>query len=183
VRTFDSYPHLLHRAIKQRFAYAVTNVIVTAKGGEDSFNGANRFAHDVLPLRADVVTIDYSLNDRKIGLKVAETSWRQMIEATLHTGSRVLLLTPSGDLECEFGNRSDPIHQHAEQVRSLAIRYNVGLVDSTRLFLAYVENGGVLRDLMSDTRHPNRTGHAMIAGAIFDQFSENHKSNKITRAQ
>lgn len=43
VNTFDAYPHLLHRMIKERFPFAVVNVIVTAIGGEHVASGAGRF--------------------------------------------------------------------------------------------------------------------------------------------
>ena len=32
VNTFESYPHLLHKIVKERFPFAVLNVIVTAIG-------------------------------------------------------------------------------------------------------------------------------------------------------
>jgi acyl-CoA thioesterase I len=31
VQTFDAYPHLLHRLLKERFPFAVINVVVPAK--------------------------------------------------------------------------------------------------------------------------------------------------------
>ena len=64
VNTFNSYPHLLHQIIKERFPFAVTNVIVTAIGGENSVEGESRFERDVLSHSPDIITIDYSLNDR-----------------------------------------------------------------------------------------------------------------------
>ena len=42
VDPFSAYPHLLHRMIKERFPYAVVNVIVTAIGGENAVSGAAR---------------------------------------------------------------------------------------------------------------------------------------------
>lgn len=48
VNTFSSYPHLLHKMIKERFPFAVTNVIVTAIGGENAAQGEKRFQNDVL---------------------------------------------------------------------------------------------------------------------------------------
>jgi hypothetical protein len=68
VDTFNAYPYLLHRALKERFPRAVINVIVTAIGGEHAEQGAKRFANEVLNHRPDLITIDYALNDRKIGL-------------------------------------------------------------------------------------------------------------------
>ena len=74
VNTFSAYPHLLHKIIKERFPFAVTNVIVTGIGGENSSRGEKRFESDVLIHRPDVITIDYSLNDRSIGLAAAQAS-------------------------------------------------------------------------------------------------------------
>ena len=48
VDTFVAYPHLLHRAVKDKHPHAVVNVIVTAIGGETSQTGAERFTRDVL---------------------------------------------------------------------------------------------------------------------------------------
>lgn len=77
VNTFEAYPHLLHRIIKERFPFAVVNVIVTGIGGEDSAQGAERFSEDVLCHKPDVVTIDYALNDRRIGLSAARHAWEK----------------------------------------------------------------------------------------------------------
>lgn len=68
VDTFAAYPDRLHHALKERFPYAVINVIVTGIGGENSVRGEKRFADEVLTHRPDVVVIDYALNDRGIGL-------------------------------------------------------------------------------------------------------------------
>ena len=40
VDSMNAYPHLLHVGLKQRFPFAVINVIVTAIGGENSESGA-----------------------------------------------------------------------------------------------------------------------------------------------
>ena len=61
VDTFNAYPHLLHRGLKERFPFAVLNVTVTAIGGEDAESGAKRFERDVLSLRPDVVTMDITM--------------------------------------------------------------------------------------------------------------------------
>ena len=90
--TFDAYPYLLHRGLNRRFPHAVINVIVTGIGGENSEQGAKRFKRDVLSLRPDVVTIDYALNDRAIGLARSERAWRKMIELALAHHVKVILL-------------------------------------------------------------------------------------------
>lgn len=173
VDTFNAYPHLLHAALKHRFPYAVANVIVTAIGGENSESGAKRFEAEVLCHRPDVVTIDYALNDRKLGLDGARRAWTAMIESALARGVKVLLLTPTADMT----QRPDapdterrPLQDHAAQVRALAAQYGVGLADSLTAFEAHMKTGD-LTDLMSWTNHPNRAGHEIVARELMRWFS------------
>ncbi|MCX6631512.1 MAG: hypothetical protein NTW28_28195 [Candidatus Solibacter sp.] len=39
VHSLEAYPHLVRAELARRFPHAVVNVIVTAKGGEDSVRG------------------------------------------------------------------------------------------------------------------------------------------------
>jgi lysophospholipase L1-like esterase len=171
VDTFNAYPHLLHRELKKRFPYAVINVTVTAIGGENSESGAGRFERDVLAGHPDLITLDYSLNDRHIGLERAHVSWSAMIRQAKERGIKVILLTPTGDLRSNFQDPEDPLHQHAEQVRSLAREHGVALVDSLAAFQAYTESAP-LSDLMSQINHPNRKGHDLVVENIMQWFPE-----------
>lgn len=170
VNTFNAYPHLLHKGLKDAFPFAVINVTVTAIGGEQSESGAARFDRDVLNRRPDVVTIDYALNDRGIGLDRAKKAWIAMIEKAQKAGVKVILLTPTGDLTSKLDDPTDPLNQHAEQIRALAAQYHVGLVDSLAMFKQYVKDGGKLNDLMSQVNHPNRKGHDLVAEALLTWF-------------
>ncbi|MEX0777569.1 MAG: SGNH/GDSL hydrolase family protein [Phycisphaeraceae bacterium] len=175
VDTFNAYPHLLHAGLKERFPNAVINVIVTAIGGENSQTGAARFACDVLGHRPDVVTLDYALNDRRIGLSAAAAAWRAMIEQALAAGGRVILLTPTLDMTCkpgapgDGGAGGDELMAHAQQVRQLAADYGVGLADSTAAFAQYMQSG-LLDDLLSWPNHPNRRGHALVVERLLPWF-------------
>lgn len=170
VETFNAYPHLFHRGLKDRFPYAVTNVIVTAIGGEASPSGADRFARDVLSLRPDVVTIDYSLNDRRVGLDAARVAWSAMIEQAQAADVKVILLTPTADTTADLDDPNDPLNQHAEQVRQLAAQYGVGLGDSLAAFKQYVRDGGRLPNIMAQANHPNRGGHDLVVPGLLRYF-------------
>lgn len=168
VDTFNAYPHLLHRGLAERHPFAVINVVVTAIGGEHSEAGASRFGDDVLRLRPDLVTIDYGLNDRSIGLERARRAWEAMIQAAQTAGCPVLLLTPTLD-----ASAADPVtdagmelDSHAAQVRALADRHGVGLVDSTAVWR---RQAGINR-LLSQSNHPSRAGHALVADELLDWF-------------
>lgn len=173
VDSLHAYPHLLFVGLKERFVYAVVNVIVTAIGGENSEQGAARFVDEVLCHRPDVVTIDYALNDRTLGLARAETAWRTMIEAALARAIKVILLTPTHDLLTL--RRGEPswsveLPKHADQVRHLAAEYGVGLADSDAAFHRYLAQGGELTDLLSHINHPNKAGHQLITRELLRWF-------------
>ena len=176
VRTFDAYPSLLHRGLCEKFPYAVINVIVTGIGGEDAESGAKRFYRDVLSLRPEVVTIDYSLNDRRIGLVRAENAWRSMIEAALAAKVKVILLTPTPDQGAKLDDPADPLNQHAAQVRLLAAKYHVGLVDSIAIFRREIAAGTKLSDLMSQGNHPNRAGHELVTTELLRWFTASNRT-------
>lgn len=166
VDTFNAYPHLWHQRIKETHPFAVVNVFVTAIGGEQSEQGATRFERDVLARRPDLVTLDYGLNDRRLGLNRARKAWSSMIEKAQAAGVKVILLTPTGDTSAKLDDPNDPLNQHAEQIRSLAVKHGVGLVDSLATFKQHIKNGGKLSDLMSQVNHPNRTGHNLVANLL-----------------
>jgi lysophospholipase L1-like esterase len=170
VRPFDAYPYLLHRGLNERFPHAVINVIVTGIGGENSGQGVKRFRRDVLSLRPDVVTIDYALNDRAIGLARAEKAWRAMIEMALAARVKVLLLTPTPDMRAHLEEPNDPLNEHADQIRRLAAEYHVGLVDSLKAFEAAIQAGTPLKDMMAQGNHPNRKGHELVAAELLKWF-------------
>lgn len=170
VDSFNAYPHLLHRMLKGRHPYAVVNVVVTAIGGENSESGAARFERDVLALRPDVVLIDYSLNDRGIGLERAKKAWTSMITQAVARGAKVILLTPTADMGAKLDNPEDPLLKHAAQVRELAAEHHVGLADSLAAVQKYVARGGKLADIMSQGNHPNRAGHDMVVSELIPWF-------------
>jgi len=171
VRTFESYPHLVHQGLKSRFPHAVVNVIVTAIGGESSPSGAERFTRDVLIHKPDVLTLDYGLNDRRCGLEAALKAWKTMIEQALAGDTRVILLTPSPDTSAALTDPADPINLHAVQIRKLAADYRIGLSDSQAAFSESTGTGCPLESLMSQVNHPNHEGHKLIAGRLLQWFT------------
>lgn len=172
VDTFNAYPHLLHQGLKARFPFAVINVIVTAIGGENSESGARRFEAEVLNHRPDVLTIDYGLNDRGLGLERSERNWRTMIEAALMANVKVILLTPTPDrsqMPDADPKARQTLQAHAELIRALAAEYGAGLVDSLAAF-EQAAQGRSLLDLLSWSNHPNRAGHDLVARDLMRWF-------------
>lgn len=170
VRRFDSYPMLVHRRLCECYPTAVIDVCTTAIGGEQSAQGAQRFADDVLSLKPDVVFIDYGLNDRSIGLATAEKAWRQMIEQALSSGVKVVLLTPTPDTREDIRSDEAVLARHAASIRKLGQEYDVPVVDSYAAFRKLARQGHDLKQWMSQSNHPNRKGHLVVAEEMLPLF-------------
>jgi acyl-CoA thioesterase-1 len=178
VNTLGAYPYLTLKDIKEKFPTAVVNVITTSIGGEQSEQGEKRMASDVLPMKPDVLFIDYGLNDRNIGLIRTETAWRKMIEQALKYGCKIILLTPTPDLSEDILNDQAPLEGYARLIRSLAVEYKVGLVDSYLVFKKMKQNGTNLADYMAQNNHPNERGHQVVANGISKWFCSSLEEKK-----
>jgi len=170
VHTFDSYPYQVLRELKQLYPYAVINVIVTAIGGENSTQGAQRFDRDVLTHRPDVLFIDYALNDRKIGLEQARKNMEEMIQKALREGIPVILMTPSADVNVPLLQPHNELEQFADMIKELAGKYHIGVADSYSQFRKIEEEGKDIHAYMAQSNHPNAMGHALIAAEIMKYF-------------
>ncbi len=168
VRPFEAYPHLLAVKLKERYPFAVINVIVTAIGGENSITGATRFERDVLPHKPDVIFIDYALNDRKKPMDQVEASWRAMITQSKKAGIPVVLLTPTGDATADMTNPEDPLRKCGDLIRRLAKEENVILADVSAAWVAELEKGTPQAELLSQVNHPNLRGHQIAAETLFN---------------
>ena len=172
VRPFESYPHLAHVGLKEKFPHAVLNVIVTAIGGEASPAGAERFSRDVLPHRPDLVLIDYALNDRRMPEEKVEAAWVSMIRAAKEAGIPVVLITPTGDAMADMANPADPLSKRAALIRKIAGAENVILADVSAAWLAETAEGTPQKDLLSQVNHPNLRGHKLAAEVILNALAE-----------
>ena len=171
VDPFNAYPHLFNKALKEKFPFAALDVIVTAIGGENSEQGAARFKTGVLTHKPELVTIDYGLNDRSMGLAQSKSAWTKMIESALEAGIKVMLLTPTLDntVKVEKYHESD-LYPYWEQICRLSDEYQVALADSFTAWIRYCQVGAGLNTLLSQSNHPNRAGHDLVAREMLDWF-------------
>lgn len=170
VNSLQAYPHLLHKELAAKYPHAVINVVVAAIGGEDSAAGARRFQNDVLSLRPDVVTIDYALTDRALGMDAARSAWESMISQAKADGVKVILLTPTPEKTLKLNEPTEPLNQHAAQIRVLARRHGLAVADSAAVFRNEIKDGRKLESLLSAPNHPNAAGHALVAKELARWF-------------
>lgn len=170
VSTFEAYPFLLYQAVKANNPYAVINLISTAIGGENSESGAKRFKKEVLNHKPDVLFIDYALNDRRIGLEKAEKSWEKMIKLALKKDIKVILLSPTPDMQVDIELSNTVLDDHTTQIKKLAEKYEIGFVDSYQLFKTKVADGENIENYMSQGNHPNHAGHLLVLSELITWF-------------
>lgn len=170
VNTLEAYPYQVLSALKAEYPFAVINIINTSIGGENSESGSKRFETEVLNHKPDVLFIDYALNDQGIGLERAKLAWEKMISTAVKKGIKVILLSPSPDQRVNVKEANNVLEKHSLQIKNLAEKYGVGLVDSYSLFHQKVIAGESITTYMSQVNHPNEKGHALITGAIMRYF-------------
>lgn len=170
VNTLEAYPYQVLSALKSEYPFAVINIINTSIGGENSESGSKRFETEVLNHKPDVLFIDYALNDQGIGLERAKLAWEKMISIAVKKGIKVILLSPSPDQRVNINEANNVLEKHSLQIKNLAEKYGVGLVDSYSLFHQKVIAGESITTYMSQVNHPNEKGHALITGAIMRYF-------------
>ena len=170
VNSFESYPFQLLKELKKIYPYAVINIIITSIGGENSSSGEKRFESDVLVHKPDVLFIDYALNDRAIRLDKSAESWSKMIEKATKKDIKVILLTPSPDQSINILDANSDLEKHSLQIKTLAKKYSLGLVDSYQTFKQKVILGDSVSNYMSQVNHPNEKGNLLIANEIMKYF-------------
>ena len=169
VHTLESYPHLVLKALKEKYPYAGINIIITAIGGEGSINGQKRFENEVLIYKPDVLFIDYALNDRFAPLEKTKEALEKMIVAAQAKNIKVIMLTPSPDQRIDISDPSNPLDPYVIQIRSLANKYRTGIADPYVLFQTVIKEGK-LKEHMASVNHPNLLGHELIASTIIKWF-------------
>ncbi len=172
VKTFESYPHLVHLKLKEQYPKAVINVITTAIGGETSIPGAARFERDVMSLKPDLIFIDYALNDRRQPADKVEAAWLEMIAIAKKANVPVVLLTPTGDSSAKLEDPDDALNQRASLIRKIAAEQKVLLGDVFAAWVAEVKKGTPQTDLLSQVNHPNLKGHTLAAETIFKAIQD-----------
>jgi len=177
VDRLNAYPYQTLKKVNDLYPYSVVNTITTSIGGEQAEQGAKRFKTEVLNHNPDVLFIDYALNDRVIGLERAKKAWEQMVQEALEFGTKVILLTPTPDTREDISSNESKLAKHSQQIRDLAKKYDVALIDSYQFFkdLAEIQT---LNAFMAQGNHVNQKGHQFVADIITNYFKISPKETK-----
>lgn len=176
----NGYAYFIDAAISALYPEQKIWVENTGIGGNNSRQLRERFDEDVLSRNPDVVTIMIGINNVWLHFGLGsyfeenltsytrenyEADLREMIEKTIKTNAKPVLLTPyflEPNREDEMRKMCD---EFADTVRRLAKEYGTYLCDIQKRFDEYMskENAYIISN---DRVHPNATGHYIIADEL-----------------
>ena len=173
-------------------------IINAGVGGNTTEHAIARLESDVLAHKADLVVVQFGINDAIADTRIGQTEPRvaidkyrsnlnQIILRIKESGSRIVLMTPNplrwtSALIEDFGtapyDTDDPrgfnlfLDEYVPVVREIAERSKIPLVDINRVFEEYDKvDGQQVDDLLLDGIHPNDDGHAIVAQQLSSTIS------------
>lgn len=96
-----------------------------------------------------------------------------MITTALKANAKVILLTPTPDTRANMLDLNDPLTQRANLIRDLAKTNQVDLADPYAAFTQLLQNKESIDPYMSQSNHPNRKGHEVVAKKLTELFFRN----------
>ncbi len=176
-------------------------IINAGVGGNNTSLASKRFDRDVLRHHADVVIIQFGINDAavdvwrtppatlpRISLKQFEENLKHFITAAQSQGAQVILMTPNPmrwtvRLKTLYGKAPYAVNEpngfnrllvkYAASVRKLANAHQVPLVDIYQVFQDYNKQPNQSIDtLLLDGMHPNDRGHQIIAKLLVREIAK-----------
>lgn len=162
---------------------AQVEVEMHAIGGETSEDGMRRFEREILPLRADLVSIAYGMNDQNrvrpmpgqgaqqvgehfVSPERYARNIHHMVTALQAQGSDVLLIS-----SCEPNPRwryaSGEMAAYVSKLYEISQQLRVPLADANALWRAELASGKRPEDLLlNDINHPTSYGHYLYCCAM-----------------
>ncbi|NNM25630.1 MAG: hypothetical protein HKO59_06525 [Phycisphaerales bacterium] len=173
-------------------------VINAGIGGDTTVDAMERFERDVLSQQADLVVIQFGINDAMVDVNDGMTEPRvpmarfkgnllRMVQTLSERETPIVLMTPNpmrwtSRLVTLYGHPPYDVDTHwgldavlagyAQTIRNIAERRRVPLVDVHAAFHAYDEKPGQeIRELLPDGVHPNDAGHALVTEWLADRIA------------
>lgn len=170
-------------------------VVNAGVGGHNTNHARSRFERDVLAQQADIVVIQFGINDAavdvwkkpaatnpRVSLEIFEKNLQHFVRTLKSRKARVVLMTPNPlrwtpKMRELYGqppyDAQDPdgfnilLKHYAEKVRDLSRTEDVPVIDVYQLFEDYGSHEGqTVSDLLLDGIHPNARGHQLIADRL-----------------
>lgn len=155
---FSCYAYLVYRWWADRFGEDNVKYVNAGIGGTTSQFGAARVQEDILDYAADLIIVEFSVNDDDNG-HFMET-YEGLIRKLYGDKNKPALLIVSS-VRYDNGQNAQNIHL------KIAKHYEIPLLSMKSSIYRKIEDKTIKsRDITEDDLHPNDTGHALMAEII-----------------
>lgn len=157
------YASLSQKWFKNKFKEV--SFINAGIGATTSVLGSARADEQVIAPKADIVMIDFSVNDENT--EEFLESYESLIRKLLKSGAAVLLMH---NLYYDDGRNAQEIH------KMTAKHYQLSGISIRDALYPKILSGGIIREeITEDMLHPNDKGHKLLADLVCDFFEEIYK--------
>lgn len=165
-------------------------IINSGMSGDTSTQGLARAAHDVVSKNAQIVLIEFGINDFFSGIPINTTqnNLQNIIDQVKEKTQKIYLISFIGDKNMMHSFYAN-VHLFMPDVT--AVQFNAILMQYKNMFnaLAISNNIELIENFwtdvwnthMSDEVHPNADGYEIIAGNIFTRIEPYLKENNLIR--
>lgn len=162
----NSFVYKVSEYIKELHKDKNINIINAAIGGTGSEFGLFRLKRDLIDKKADLVFIEFAVNDRIVNSQIASITTEGILRELskcVNPPAVVFLITPTG-----LGDACSSVHKR------VAYYYNVPCVDIQDYVYKHIGmDKYIWEDISIDNLHPNDKGHKIYAECIINEISNN----------
>jgi len=169
------YPERFADNIRRKHPAADVIVHRKALGGESSRGGLLRLADDLLPIKPDLVTIGYGMNDQTrqpdgsnaLPVDEFERNLLEMVrQIRAHSEADVILITPCLP-NPKWIFASSNVTDYADAIRRIGREANIPVADVQRIWMQELAAGKSHESLLlNNLNHPNDYGHGLYFSAL-----------------
>lgn len=162
----NSFVYKVSEHIKELHKGKNINIINAGIDGTGSQFGLFRIKRDVIEKRADLVFIEFSVNDRIVNSQIASITTEGILREISKCGNPpavVFMITPTG-----LADACSSVHKR------VAYYYNVHCIDIQDYVYKHIGmNEYSWEDISIDNLHPNDKGHEIYAQCIINEVATN----------
>ncbi|MBI5183212.1 MAG: hypothetical protein HY999_02480 [Nitrospinae bacterium] len=162
-KNFSDY---LKEGLNHIFPDSNIRIINSGVYGESAGKGLLRIEKDVVRYKPDLVTINFGLNEIKLGIRKEEfiRDIQSIIERIRKdTDAEIMLLTTNMTANDILSAHLIPINS---AIRDISKKMKIGCADIYAGWEDKIKSGIPPRSLLVDSVHPAETGHLLIAETI-----------------
>jgi lysophospholipase L1-like esterase len=163
----ECWAKLTYDTLCEKYPNADITYVNAGLSGTPSILGNLRVQRDVLDYNADIVFIEYAVNDGND--KLYRESYDSLVKTVLEQENEpaVVLLF----------NRTKEGHSAQDYMKEIGEYYSLPMISTADAFTAALDEGTMVwEDYYNDSSHPNPEGHKLFAKIIENYFAETEKA-------